>query len=598
MSGVKPWWRRREWTQSLECKHLCMLLCNRFREQQLGCPCFPSALGARVADFLEPPLPNLAVCCSYDVGLFVKFYNSDKFEFIREIVLPEAGPAVSGVAYSPCGTRLATGDERGVVRLLEIDTLKMKQESIVGDAVRPGPVCLAFAPSGGFLAVGIATSGSIFILSPETLAVLRMVLLDGSPPSFVAFSPSGDSLAVVSLQPKLDFFEPNTLTGLRSVSLRGHGTCVAYHPAGKSLAVIFDDGPDAYEIEIFIQLLDASTVSVLHEVELPRPCYRCGWTYYLMYTPEGGQLMVDHCMQGRFRVYDSGTLDFLHDVDLGLRCHASAFAIAGNFQEQVDEIQQVGQNQPSAVAEVMAPVAPIPSVVASAGEEKEEEPDEGLLEALQRSEEEDLQREGRDVQEALLLSKAEALSADGVVLSRLTYHTQDITALLTNSDDISVPRSRMESANCEMHPSWANGALLLIPVTEEQIIEAGIQLKPHNILMLASDVQLVEHALESLPRRKRPKVKPECHANGNPQPSPADSTDGRSRVDESDPMAPGAWMEEIGLVVERTFLSFQLEKDITEVSTPVQSAPATTGVVPSGHVNPHRWHLLDERDGV
>ena len=33
-----------------------------------------------------------------------------------------------------------------------------------------------------------------------------------------------------------------------------------------------------------------------------------------------------------------------------------------------------------------------------------------------------------------------------------------------------------------MRPAWANGAMLLVPVTEEQIAEASMHLKPHKIL--------------------------------------------------------------------------------------------------------------------
>merc|ERR1719336_3037491 len=118
-----------------------------------------------------------------------------------------------------------------------------------------------------------------------------------------------------------------------------------------------------------------------------------------------------------------------------------------------------------------------------------------MKEALLQSEEEDLQRETRDLHEALLRSKADAWSADGVVLSRLSFHTPDIASSLLNSDALTTCLARVTTAGCEVHPAWANGALLLVPVTEEQITEAGIQLRAHNIMMLNSDVQLVEQTL-------------------------------------------------------------------------------------------------------
>jgi len=604
--------------RNLECSHLCMFLGKLRREHRLGM----TAIGARVADFLEPLVADLAVGGGDggdDPHGFVRFYDSKTAELVHEIALPDA---VFSVAYSPCSTRLAIGDVwGGVVRLLEMDTLTTMQEHRLGWESDKffANLRVAFAPGGGLLGV-VCVSGHIWILDPETLEVHRTADVDECVSS-LAFSPSGDTLALGGFEGTLRFFEPGALTELRSVRLHGGDgdisvwRSVAFHPVGQCLA-FGTSGRDGS----FLQLLDTSTMSVLHEVEVGRNDSQYSFAkypdpyIYIMYSPEGGQLMVSCSRDAPVRIYDSGTLQLLNEIDYGalVFCFACAPASAGGFEEQLDVIQQGVHDRPSAVAAaaVVAPFAPVPAAAASASEKKEEVPDADLLQALQLSEEEDLQRalrEGRDVLEALLLSKADALSADGVVLSRLTFHTPDITAFLTNSDCISDARSRMESAGCELHPSWANGALLLVPVMEEQVMEAGIQLKPHNILMLSSDVELVRRALSSLPRRKRPRVMPECHAdaNGNLEPSPADLADGTSRVDEAGPVTLGhgaqhsaMWMEEIGLVVERTFLGFQLDKQISEVSTPMQSEPAATGGVPPGHVNPHRWRLFAARDSL
>lgn len=225
-----------------------------------------------------------------------------------------------------------------------------------------------------------------------------------------------------------------------------------------------------------------------------------------------------------------------------------------------------------------------------------------LQQALRRSEEEDLQREGRDVQEALLRSKADAWSAIGVTLLRLTFHSPDITALLLGSCALADCRARVESAGCEVRPAWANGALLFIPVTEDQTAEADLQLKSHNILMLTSDVQHVQQALAQLPRRKRPQLKPEHYPEGKPLASPRESNDGCSINIETNPSTLdctgdqiGAWMQDVGLLVERTFLNFPLSKDISDASTILQSAPAAAGAS-STSMNPHRWHLSSQMD--
>jgi len=56
-------------------------------------------------------------------------------------------------------------------------------------------------------------------------------------------------------------------------------------------------------------------------------------------------------------------------------------------------------------------------------------------------------------------------------------------------------------------PDWANGALLLVPCTEEGLAESGLELKPHHVIALASDVELIDEALAEFPRRRRPQCK-------------------------------------------------------------------------------------------
>lgn len=108
----------------------------------------------------------------------------------------------------------------------------------------------------------------------------------------------------------------------------------------------------------------------------------------------------------------------------------------------------------------------------------------------------------------------------------------------------------MESAGCIVQPAWANGALLLVPITEQQIIEADINLQPHNILMLASDEPIVRHTLTQLARRKRPGLKPEHYPHGKLEHA---FTEAKNSTAETQPHLVGAWMQDVGIVVEPTF---------------------------------------------
>jgi len=121
--------------------------------------------------------------------------------------------------------------------------------------------------------------------------------------------------------------------------------------------------------------------------------------------------------------------------------------------------------------------------------------------------------EQAQLHEALLRSKADSISSDGIMLARLTFHNPDVMAYL-QSKELETCRVRVEGSGCSVRPDWAKGAILLVPVTEQQTVEADIELKPHNILMLHSDLQLVEEALAKLARCKRPGLKPEHYPYG------------------------------------------------------------------------------------
>jgi len=165
-------------------------------------------------------------------------------------------------------------------------------------------------------------------------------------------------------------------------------------------------------------------------------------------------------------------------------------------------------------------------------------------------------------------------SADQVILAQLTFAIPDLALLLVHSNNLASCHSRVRIAGCEVRPAWANGASLLIPVTQEQIAEAGIQLKAYNILMFTSDVQLVEQALRQLPRHKQPKLKLEYLAKGNSK-----LVMNEARIVKNvfcGYHLVGAWVQDAGLIVENTFSTFPippLRKDGSNASTLIQTSP-------------------------
>ena len=54
---------------------------------------------------------------------------------------------------------------------------------------------------------------------------------------------------------------------------------------------------------------------------------------------------------------------------------------------------------------------------------------------------------------------------------------------------------------------WANGAVLLVPPTEAQVVETRVELPPQNIVVAQPYRALVEQAVKTIPKRQgRPGV--------------------------------------------------------------------------------------------
>jgi hypothetical protein len=231
-----------------------------------------------------------------------------------------------------------------------------------------------------------------------------------------------------------------------------------------------------------------------------------------------------------------------------------------------------------------------------------------LHEALEQSEHDALLREQEDTALALLRSKADGLSADGVILARLTFHCPMIIGALLELEPLRVCIDRVESTGCEVRPVWANGAILLVPTTEGFILEAGICLKAHNILMLDSDKDRIYQGLSGLPRRWRPQLKPEHHAqrdhDQNAEPPTFSPSEASKAPSVGDATASRSDMPELSMeqtwshcfVVERTFLNFRFAKDVSELSDVVQSAPACIEPFSDHTKNPRRWRLTPGDD--
>lgn len=123
------------------------------------------------------------------------------------------------------------------------------------------------------------------------------------------------------------------------------------------------------------------------------------------------------------------------------------------------------------------------------------------------------QREHDDVMRAIQLSKAEEvpLSGDGTVLLRLTRmaRTPDVLDALLSSPALEGCRNRVTEAGCEVAPHGVCGPKYLVPWTEQQLHELaqeGFEVMDHHILALSSDKEAIEQALQTVARKRRPRL--------------------------------------------------------------------------------------------
>lgn len=273
---------------------------------------------------------------------------------------------------------------------------------------------------------------------------------------------------------------------------------------------------------------------------------------------------------------DTPSLAHLHDLHWSLlyNCPSRAPKVRSVIEhiEQRDVTQPGGLGPAELDTAVGGPVAP---AVEGTGQPEVDEvsTEEDVAAALRR--------EGADVQEAILRSKADPRSPDGVLVTRLTFHTPEVAAQILGHDAVATCVERVADAGCDVQPPWAGGAILLVPLTEPQLREAGVSLKAHNIVVLEVDRGRVEEALGSLPRRRRPMLKPECHGQD------ADA----GALGASDPESGQPVQFDVSdLVVEHTFYTLPEAKDVSEVSSSkvVHSEPGQ-GAASSPHPNPRRW---------
>jgi WD40 repeat protein len=198
--------------------------------------------------------------------------------------------AVNSVAYSPNGSRIASGSSDGTVRVWDSITGQTLAE-LKGDPA--GVMSVAFSPDGTRLATGTWDGASKVWDVTTGQAVLTF---EGNPRgvSHMAYSPDGTRLATAGSDAVIRMWDP--ATGRKVGELVGHVgavSWVAISPDGTRLATTSADQT--------CRVWDAATGRTLIELK-----GNTDWLTSVTFSPDGHRLATA-CWDGKARVWDVAT---------------------------------------------------------------------------------------------------------------------------------------------------------------------------------------------------------------------------------------------------------------------------------------------------
>ena len=238
-------------------------------------------------------------------GLIIRTPAADEFQ--PQLVVDVLGDNLHRLAYSPDGSRIASG-RIGTVRILDAET---GQLLLTLPGTRGTITSVAYSPDGSKVAAGSA-DGLVHVWDANTGQRLRT--LTGIHGIFnivysVAYSPDGSRIASGNLDGTVRILDADTGQLLRT--LEGHTRSVysmAYSPDGSRIA--------SGSLDETVRIWDANTGQLLRTLEHPY------WVYSVSYSPDGSRIASGSLVW--VHIWDADTGQFLRTLPRHTRSVYSA----------------------------------------------------------------------------------------------------------------------------------------------------------------------------------------------------------------------------------------------------------------------------------
>jgi hypothetical protein len=159
---------------------------------------------------------------------------------------------------------------------------------------------------------------------------------------------------------------------------------------------------------------------------------------------------------------------------------------------------------------------------------------------------------------ALIGSKVKSYEEQKLVVLRLTKHNSRVLDAIRKDSNLKTLREQVDEAGCEILPKWAEGCIMLAPLTQHQVKEAGVKLRAHHIVVAQQHQTLVQKALAAVPKRSRPLVMTA---------DPSSTREVLAALDDWESLWDGLWE------VEKTFVHVPLNPSLSASSWDIQSEP-------------------------